>query len=191
LSKAFTGFFVFDFATYADSLESGHEYEIATGYGDVCGESGAFVSDTFFDDLNKDFAAALEDFLNGRFVAGIAFVEVSGGATTTSGFVVVIIVIVVVIEFLGLIFYEVPVVLEFDVADVEEAISTNAEIDEGGLDTGFDVYDFAFVDVTDVVFCAAAFYVEFFEDAIFDDGNPAFLGLEDVDEHFLFHGGPV
>jgi hypothetical protein len=189
LAEALASFFVFDFAADADALEAGHEYEVAAGDGDIGGESGAFVADAFLDDLDEDFAAALEDFLDWGFVASIAFVEVTRGASTASGFVVVIVVVVVVV--FGLILNEMSVVLVFDIADMQESVAADAEIDEGSLNAGFDVDNFTFVDVSDVVFCTAAFYVELFEDAVFDDRNPTFLGLQDIYEHFLFHDEPV
>jgi hypothetical protein len=99
-------------------------------------------------------------------------------------------VIVIVVIFGVTVLNEVPVVLVFHIADVEEAIASDAEVDERGLDAGFDIDDAAFVDVTDVVFGAAAFDVKFFEDTVFDDCNPAFFRLQDINEHFLFHDVP-
>jgi hypothetical protein len=34
---------------------------------------------------------------------------------------------------------------------------------------------------------AAALDVELFENAVFNDRNPTFFGLRNVDQHFLFH----
>lgn len=72
---------------------------------------------------------------------------------------------------------------------MQKAVATDAEIHKGGLDTRLDIDDAAFVDIPHIAFLAGPLNVQFFEDPIFDDGNPAFLGLQNIDEHFfLFHG---
>src|SRR5207248_2727518 len=63
----------------------------------------------------------------------------------------------------------------------------DAEIDEGRLDAGLQVDDSPFVDVADVVVRTGPFDVELFEQSIFNDRDPAFLRLRDVDQHFAFH----
>src|SRR5262245_49878286 len=78
-------------------------------------------------------------------------------------------------------------VLRLDVADVQEPVAADAEIDEGGLDAGLQVDDASFVDVADVRFLTSTFDVQLFEESIFNDRNPAFLRLRDIDEHFAFH----
>ena len=83
------------------------------------------------------------------------------------------------------------VVLEFHVADVQKPIAAHTEIDESGLDTGLDVDDPALVDVSDVVLETVTFDVQFLKDPILHDGNPTFLRLEDVDQHFLLHCSPL
>jgi hypothetical protein len=79
------------------------------------------------------------------------------------------------------------VVLRFDVGNVQKAVSPHREIDECGLDGGFDVDDPALVDVAGVILVVGALDIELFEHAIFDDGDAALFGLQDVDEHFFFH----
>ena len=79
-------------------------------------------------------------------------------------------------------------VLRLDVADVQEAVAAHAEIDEGRLDARLQVDDDPLVDVAHVAVLAGALDVELFQDAVFDDRDPAFLRLRDVDQHFLFHG---
>jgi hypothetical protein len=74
-----------------------------------------------------------------------------------------------------------------DIGYVEEAVALGADVDEGGLDAGFDVLDAAEVDVSDVTLGFCAFDVEFFEDVVLNDRDPAFFRLRDIDEHFLFH----
>ena len=78
-------------------------------------------------------------------------------------------------------------ILSLDVADVKEAISTYTEVDEGRLDAGFDIDDFAFVDIANPIVLARTFRVEFFENTVFQQCDSAFLGLGDIDEHFLLH----
>ncbi len=78
-------------------------------------------------------------------------------------------------------------VLGFDVADVEESVASDSEIDEGGLDARFDIDDFAFIDVPNPVVLAGSFGVEFFKYPVFQKRNSALLGLRDIDQHFLLH----
>ena len=78
-------------------------------------------------------------------------------------------------------------ILGLDVADVQEPISADAEIDERRLDARLDVDDFAFIDIADVIILAGSLDIEFFEYAVFHDRNAAFLRLRNVDQHFLLH----
>ena len=78
-------------------------------------------------------------------------------------------------------------ILRLDVADVQEAVAADAEIDERRLDAGLEIDDSAFVDVADVVVLAGAFDVQLFQHAVLDDRDPAFFGLRHVDQHFLLH----
>ena len=80
-------------------------------------------------------------------------------------------------------------ILRLDVADVQEAVAADAEIDERRLDARLQVDDLALVDVADEIALAGALDVELFEHAVFNDRDPAFLRLRDVDQHFLFHSG--
>jgi hypothetical protein len=81
------------------------------------------------------------------------------------------------------------VVLGLDVGHVEKAIASDREVDERGLDRRLEVDDLPLVDIAGVALVAGPFDVELLEDAVFDDGNAAFLGLEHVDEHFFLHAG--
>ena len=80
-------------------------------------------------------------------------------------------------------------ILRLDVADVQKAVAADAEIDERGLDARLQVDDFALVDVADVIVLAGALDVELFQRSIFNDRDPAFFRLRDVDQHFLLHSG--
>ncbi|MDG3008037.1 hypothetical protein PZE19_30095 [Paludisphaera sp. Pla2] len=70
---------------------------------------------------------------------------------------------------------------------MEEAVAADREVDERGLDGRLQVDDLALVDVAGVALVARAFDVELFQDAVLDDGDPALLRLEHVDQHFFLH----
>jgi hypothetical protein len=80
-------------------------------------------------------------------------------------------------------------ILRRHVGDMEKSVASHGEIDKGRLDGGLEVDDLALVDVARVTLVAASFDVELLEGAILDDGDPAFLGLEHVDQHFFLHAG--
>src|SRR5205085_5447841 len=86
---------------------------------------------------------------------------------------------------------QVPVVGRLHVGDVQEAVAAHAEIDERRLDARLDVDDAALVDVADVALGAGPLHVELFQHAVLHDGDAALLGLQDVDQHFLFHAVPL
>ncbi|MCG8615781.1 MAG: hypothetical protein MI802_06150 [Desulfobacterales bacterium] len=144
----------------------GHHDEESAGDGEVAGECGALGSDAFFEDLDEDAVAAFEDLLDGGSVlAWRAFADAFGG--------------LVVAEVSGV-----------EVGDVEEAVSFEPEVDEGGLDGGLDVGDASAVDVSDVYVGAGAFGVELFELSVLDDGDATFLATDVVDQHvFVGHWG--
>lgn len=174
---------VLDFSADADALESRHQHEISSRDTDVSGERRSLGSDTFLDDLNEDFAAAFEDFLDWGFVAAVPPVSAAwpplgplGGSGVPVGFA----------SFGNQVF----VVLVFDVTDVEESIASNAEIDKGGLNARFEIHDTAFVDVSYKVFQTVTFDIQFFQHPVLDDGYPTFLGLKNIDQHFFFHNTP-
>ena len=79
------------------------------------------------------------------------------------------------------------VVLGLDVGDVEEAVAADREVDERGLDGRLEVDDLALVDVAGIALVAGPLDVKLLEDAVLDDGDAAFLGLEHVDQHFFLH----
>ena len=68
-------------------------------------------------------------------------------------------------------------VLGFDVRDVQEAVAADREVDERGLDRRLEVDDPSLVDVAGVALVAGALDVKLLENAVLDDGDPAFLGL--------------
>ncbi len=166
LAEAAAFFVVFDFAGDAHLRHAGHHHEDAAGDGEIGGERRALGADAFLDDLDDDFVAAAEAALDGR--AG------RGG------------------RFCGRRFPGSPLpsaeISRHQVGDVEEPVAAQAEIDERGLDGGFDVGDAALVDVADVAGGAGALHVEFFKASVFDEGDSAFFALGDVDEHFFCHG---
>ena len=60
----------FDFARDAALIAVGHQHEITAGNADIGGKRRALGAHAFFDHLNEDFVAALEDFLDRRLDAG-------------------------------------------------------------------------------------------------------------------------
>ena len=196
--------FVLDFPRHADASQGGHQHQVPAGNADVRGERGALAADAFLDDLHQQFVAAAEDVLDGRLetraaagielfalrgVAGRAFIVEFGGvgpgvaavsaARPAPGFAVIegfFRIVAALAEILGL-----------DVAYVQKAVPAHAEIDERRLDAGLQVDDHALVDVSYVIVLSRALDVEFFQHSVFNHGDAAFLGLGDVDQHFLLH----
>jgi len=78
-------------------------------------------------------------------------------------------------------------ILRLDVADMQKTVAPDPEIDECGLDARLQVDDASLVDVADVIVRAGSFDIEFFEQSILNDRDPAFLRLRHVDQHFAFH----
>src|SRR6185295_5821744 len=95
------------------------------------------------------FAAALEDLLDRRLVAHAALVEALARAARRGTRIVVFVFVVVIFAgaAVAVLPAQVLVVLVFDVADVQESVASDAEIDEGRLDAGLDIDDSALVDV--------------------------------------------
>ncbi len=207
------GLVVFDLARDADAAQGRHQHQVAAGNADVGGERGPLGADAFLDDLHQHFVAAAKDVLNRRLdarpragarpaaaiaplgpartrrrprrrspsslvVVAVSHVDVGAAAGAADG-----------VHVGSLVGIEAALaeVLRLDVADVQEAVAADAEIDEGGLDAGLQVDDAALVDVADVVVLAGALDVELFQHAVLDDRDPALFRLRHVDEHFLLH----
>ena len=64
---------------------------------------------------------------------------------------------------------------------MQKSIAADAEVDEDGLDARFEIDDFSFVDVADIVVLARPFDVQLFKPPVFDDRDPTFLGLRCID----------
>ena len=79
------------------------------------------------------------------------------------------------------------IVLRLNVGDVQEAVAADGEVDEGGLDGRLQIDDLSLVDVPGVALVAGPLEVQLFEHAILNDGDAAFLRLEDVNQHFFLH----
>ena len=124
-----------------------------------------------------DFAAMLENVLNRGLIASISFVEMLRWPTASTAWAVVFFALVTSPVFAE----QLLVVLVLNIADMQKPISADTEIDKRGLNTRFDVDHLTLVDIANVVFCAAAFDVELFKSSIFNDCNPAFFRLQDVD----------
>jgi hypothetical protein len=79
------------------------------------------------------------------------------------------------------------VILRLDVRNVEEAVAADREVDKRRLDGRLQVDDPSFVNVACVALVAGSLHVQFLENAVLDDGDPAFFGLEHIDQHFFLH----
>jgi hypothetical protein len=79
------------------------------------------------------------------------------------------------------------IVLRLNVGDVQEAVAADGEVDEGGLYGRLQIDDLSLVDVPGVALVAGSLEVQLFEHAILNDGDAAFLRLEDVNQHFFLH----
>jgi hypothetical protein len=72
---------------------------------------------------------------------------------------------------------------------VQEAIAADAEIHKNCLDARLDINDASFVNIADIAFVGSAFDVELFKNAILQNSDATFFGLQDINKHFLFHAG--
>ena len=162
-----SGVVVLDLSGDAEPLHVRHHDEVSSGDGEVAGEGGSLGADAFLEDLDEDAVAASEALLDGGSFAVRRF-----GA-----------------DFFELLAVLAGEVAGVDVGEVEEAAAFEAEVDEGGLDGGFDVGDLAGVDVADVGLVAGALLVELFELAVVGDRDPALFAGHVVDQHLLGHEG--
>jgi hypothetical protein len=78
-------------------------------------------------------------------------------------------------------------ILGFDIRDVQESVATDREVDESGLNCGLEIDDSSLVNVAGVALVTGTLDVQLFEYAVLNDGDPTFLGLFDVDQHFFLH----
>src|SRR5581483_2681768 len=92
---------------------------------------------------------------------------------------------------LPLLVEQVLVVSRLHVGDVQKTVAAHAKIDECRLDARLDVDDAALVDVADIALGTGPLHVELFQHAVFNDGDAALFGLQDIDQHFLFHAVPL
>jgi hypothetical protein len=78
-------------------------------------------------------------------------------------------------------------VLSLDVADVQEAVASHAEIHKRRLNARLQVNNPALVNIPHEIVLTRALQIKFFKQAILNDRDAAFFRLRDVDQHFLFH----
>jgi hypothetical protein len=78
-------------------------------------------------------------------------------------------------------------VLRLDVRDMQKAVAADGKVDECGLNGRFEIDDPALVNVACVALVTGSLHVKLFEDAVFNNCDPAFLRLEHVDQHFFLH----
>src|SRR5262249_26030470 len=75
---------------------------------------------------------------------------------------------------------QVAVIGRLHIGHVQKTVAPDTEIHERCLNTRLNVDDAALVNIADVTLLTGAFDVQFFQNAILDNGDPAFLGLQDV-----------
>lgn len=71
--------------------------------------------------------------------------------------------------------------MSFHIADVQKTVATYAEVDEGSLDAGLQIDNATLVNITGKVVLASALGIKFFERAILQNRDAAFLGLGHID----------
>ena len=199
--------FVVDLLGDAHPSQWRHQHEIAAGNGDVGGKRGPFGAKALLDHLHQHLVSAPEDVLDRRLdPRAVAQARTPAGGGTLAGIGITVgIPLGIAIglhsdrlsaasggwlgRFKGLVGIEpaLPVILRLHIADVQKSVAPYAEINEGRLDTRLNINDPALVDVTDVVVLTGALNIEFLQNAVFHNGNPAFLRLRHIDQHFLFH----
>ena len=77
-------------------------------------------------------------------------------------------------------------ILRFHITDMQEAISTDTEIDKYGLDAWLEVYDFTTIDIYNEVLLTSSFYIKIFQTTIFYNRHTTFFTLCRVNDHFSF-----
>jgi hypothetical protein len=70
---------------------------------------------------------------------------------------------------------------------VQEAVAPHREINERGLDGRLEVNNPSLVNVPRVTLVTGPLDIQLFKDAVLDNRDAAFLGLQDIDQHFFFH----
>ena len=128
--------------------------------------------------MNEDFIAALKNFLNGWLhpgpkspVCGRSIAIAPVGSSSLFFFPHHFIRIVATLfEIAG-----------FDVADMEEPITSDAKIYKNCLDTRFQIDNFSFVDVSYVIILTGPLDVELLQLGIFHNRNSNLFGLRCVD----------
>ena len=134
------------------AAEGGHQHEVAAGDADIGRERGALGADAFLDDLHDDFVAPAKDLLDGRLDSRASGTAIAALAALRS-FAAFGLPIVVRHDFGGIV-AALTEVLRLDVADMQEAVAADAEVDERRLDARLQVDDLALIDVAYVVVLA-------------------------------------
>jgi hypothetical protein len=81
------------------------------------------------------------------------------------------------------------VILRLDVGHMQEAVASHGKVDKRRLDRRLKIDDLSLVNVACITLETRSFDVKLLENAVFDDGDPALLRLEHVDEHLFLHAG--
>ena len=154
---------ILNFAGDAALVGVGQQDQVAPGQDEIGGHSRSLGADRAFGDLDDDLAAGRIDARN---------------------------------VFLGDLGFVAPLVFAFDDFDaaveaaghnvpiMKEGVFLEADVNEGGLESVFQVADLAFEDAADQAFLGGALDVEFLEPAFLEDGDAGFKGFG-VDDDFL------
>jgi hypothetical protein len=79
------------------------------------------------------------------------------------------------------------IILGLDVRDVQEPVAAHREIHKCGLNGRLEIDHPPLVDIPRITLVARPLDIQLLENPVFDDRDPAFLGLEYIDQHFFFH----
>ena len=168
LTQAEAFFGIFDLAGNAELVRIGHQDEVASCQGNIRGDSRSLGANGAFGDLNHDFRA---DRIDVRDVLGCDFFMLFLGAAFSFDF------------------FESGIKCGGQgVPEVEECVFVLADIDEHGLQTGFDILDLSFEDAADDVVFSFAFQGVFFKDSVFEKGDAAFQFFRIDDNGNTFFG---
>lgn len=182
----------FDARGKPDVLAVWHQHEITPGDGDVGGDPRTFGADRGFHDLHEDFHARFEDIRDIRdgqllLAAQRLLVHLGVGfgllpflafgldrlLVAGNGFLIVVVIRIAAAEQL--------VAAGKHFVIVKEGVLFGADVDEGRLQRGFEVDDFAEVDVADLGFVAVALDLVLFEPPVVQERETAleFFAVQD------------
>ena len=138
-----------------------HHDQEPSGQRDIARERRALRADPLLDDLDHHFLARPQAGLDRRTITPRGLLADQFGLALAVG-----------------------EVHRVQVADMEETVRGEAEVDERGLDGRFHVRDAALVDIADIGGGSGPLDIQLFESSLAQEGDPAFVAVGDVDQHF-------